>query len=618
MNNVAKKIEAILLSTLTLLVAGCGTGLSHVAESVPQGGGSAIVVNGSFHGGQQPIVGATVQLYAVGTRGLYSPATPLIGTTVVTDANGGFNIAGKWDCTSNTNTYGVNPLIYIVGTGGNPGLGGTVNNTASALMAAIGPCSSFTSTSYVSVNELTTVAATFALAPFMGSYAQIGASGTNAPGLVNAFQTASLLVNPSSGTMPGPNLPTNATMPTSEIATLADILSLCVNSNGTDGNCAAVFAAAKPSGGSTPANTIAAALDIAQNPGNNVTQLFNLAPATGPYQPLLPQAPNDWTVAVNYTGGGLNSPGGLAVDASGNIWVANAGGNSVTELSNTGALLTGSAGYTGSGNILGAQAIAVDRTGNVWVADTLLSSVVKLTLSSGIIQSNASYTAGGIDGPTALALDSHSNVWVSNFAGASVTELNSSGVAVGGSPLTANGTLRSPFGIAGDLAGNMWVTDNAGSNVAEFSNSQTLLSGAGYTDGSMIAPEGIGIDTSGEAWIADNGVNSVSLLSPNGAASPYSPLHGGGLSMPAAVAVDGNGAIWVVNSTTNGSLTKLSATQGTAISPSTGYGVLHAPDGVAVDPSGSVWTANSGDSSVSEFVGIAGPAPAPLAILVGP
>jgi len=600
---------------LAMVLDGCGGGLSSnrapAVAPVPH-------ASGEVHGGEQPISGATIQLYAVGMTGLKSAATPLLVAPVTTNAYGSFVLTGDWDCTSNTAAYGTNPLLYIVATQGNPGFGNDVNNPAIAAMAAIGPCSSFTSTSFVSINERTTVAAVYALAPFMADYAHIGASGANPIGIVNAFQTANVLADSSTGAVPGPALPSNATAPVAEINTLADILAFCINSTGADGSCSSLFAATTPTAGSAPTNTIAAMLNIAANPGSNVATLYGMYVGAPPFQLALSAAPNDWTIALKFTGGGLNSPAAIAIDASGNAWVANAGGNSVTELSSTGNLLTGAAGYSGSNNLFGAQGIAIDKAGNVWVADTLLSSVVELTVSGGAVQSNTSYTAGGISGPIGIAIDSRNNVWVSNFAGGSVTELTSAGVPIGGSPLTAGQTLQNPIGIEVDSAGNVWVSDNSASVVAEFANNQTLLSRAGDSDAGILAPTGIAADVNGGAIVVDNGSNAVSLFGANGSALASSPVLGGGISQPAAVAIDGQGVAWVANSQTTGSLSQLLIAGGVALSPPTGFGVLNQPAGIAADASGNIWTANAGDNSVSMFVGLSAPVLTPLVTRVDP
>ena len=606
------------LSALTLAIAGCSAGLApvpHTVETPP----TASAITGQVRGGQQPISGAVIQLYAVGITGTKSASTPLVTKSVTTDTYGYFNISGDWDCTSNTATYGANPLLYIVASGGNPGISGNTNNTSISLVAALGPCSNIGPSTTISLDELTTVAATYALAPFMADVAHVGAAGAKPIGLVNAFNTASLLVNWSTGLAPGNLLPSSATAPVAELNSLADLLSACVNTTGSDGTCSTLFTSATPTNGTAPNDIVGVILNLASNPANNSAQLFGLIQPTPPFQPVLTTPPADWTVALNFTGGGLNAPTSLALDGSGNVWIANAGGNSVSELSPAGSQLTGTLGYTGSGNVLGAQGIAIDKAGNVWIADTLLSSVVELNVANGSIQSNSTYTGGGINGPIGIAIDGENNVWIANFTGASVTELNSAGSPVGSSPLTANAQLQAPIGIAIDGAGNAWVTDNLGSDVLEFGKDQSLLSANGFTDETILAPQGIAVDANGRAWVAYQGTSAAAYytntLNNIGSSNPYTGL---GLSLPTAIAIDGQGTAWVTNNLSVGSLAKLSPAQNASNSVVTGLGSLSFPSGIAIDASGSVWTANTGDNSVSEFVGLASATAMPLAVTAGP
>src|ERR1700761_8694908 len=101
---------------------------------------NGLSLQGRLHGGQQPVVGATIQLYTVGTTGDGSAATPLLTQTVMSDANGGFNLGGGiYSCTSAT-------YVYLVATGGQPSPG--VTNSNLAMMAALGPCTSLTSSTF--------------------------------------------------------------------------------------------------------------------------------------------------------------------------------------------------------------------------------------------------------------------------------------------------------------------------------------------------------------------------------------------------------------------------------------------------------------------------------------
>src|SRR5580704_2878339 len=187
----------------SLLLNGCGSRELKIAELIT----GASHYSGSVHGGQQPVVGAAIQLYTVGTTADGSAATPLLTSTVTSDATGSFTITGLYSCTNATQ-------VYIVATGGNPGL--STANPNIALMAALGPCSSLTSSTFISINELTTVAAVAALAPYMTSATAIGSSPSNASSLAAAFTLANEYVNTTTGLSPG-NVPTGYTVPTAQL-----------------------------------------------------------------------------------------------------------------------------------------------------------------------------------------------------------------------------------------------------------------------------------------------------------------------------------------------------------------------------------------------------------------
>jgi hypothetical protein len=173
-------------------------------------------LTGRAHGGNQPVSHSTLQLYAAGATGYASAATPLISSgsydlggapgcvasgtqtcyaSVLTDANGNFTITGDYSCPSSS------AQVYVVATGGNPGLAAGTNNTALAMMAALGSCGALKATTDITINEPTTVARVWALAPFMSGYANVGASGTNSAGVAQAFTNAGMLVNISAGSV---------------------------------------------------------------------------------------------------------------------------------------------------------------------------------------------------------------------------------------------------------------------------------------------------------------------------------------------------------------------------------------------------------------------------------
>jgi hypothetical protein len=585
---------------LATLLTGCGTGKSTAADLA--GTQKTIKVSGIVHGGQQPVSQSTIQLYTVGTGGLKSASTPLIGSTIQTDSNGNFNITGAYSCTTATQ-------VYIVATGGNAGSG---NNSSITLAAALGSCSSLNSGTYIVINEVTTIAAAYALAPFASDFAHIGATGSNPTGLVNAFANAALLANTGVGSAGGASVPAGVTVPVAEIDTLADIVSACINGAGSSGACTSLFTATGAS------ETFGASLAIARNPGASaVTALYSLSVPTAPFQPTLTgsSAPNDFTVAVNATGGGtLATPYGIAIDASGDAWVTNETGTTVSELSASGGLVASptAAGLTGS------QGIAVDRSGNVWVANTAGNSVIEFILTGGSVSGTNTYTVGGIAAPSAIALDSSNNVFVANFNGNSVTGLTSAGAVLSGSPFSGSGNVSVPSAIAVGPTGHVYVTSGTGS-IVNLSNAGVLT--ATLSDGTLQGPVGVAVDTTGRVLATGftTGISvggALSQFTSGGPATTGSPITSG-ISSPSGVATDGT-SIWVANNIASGALAQFTYSSNSPTSPSAGYGSLSSPVGVAIDSSGSVWTTDSGSNTVSKFIGLATPVITPLAATVGP
>jgi hypothetical protein len=291
------------------------------------------------HGGQNPVSGATIQLWAVGTTGFGSAATALISTTVTTsdgtstsDSNANLGNTGNTlpagSFTLNFTTAYTCPtpstLVYLTATGGNPGLGGTVNNSAIVLLAPLGQCSSIGPTTYIIINEVTTAGAVEALAPFLSASGSIGSpsDSVSLQALSNAFAAVNTMVNISTG---------SALSGYPKLSTLANALVPCVNSTGPS-NCTSLFADATPSGGTTPTTVLGVLLDIALNPTLNGTAIYNLSTTNAPFQPALTGAPNLWNITTSgaakstcgTSGGGDNVSGTISYSGSktGRIYIA--------------------------------------------------------------------------------------------------------------------------------------------------------------------------------------------------------------------------------------------------------------------------------------------------------
>ncbi len=578
-------------------------------------------LHGRVHGGQNPISGAHVYLYAINNTGYGSASLSLLtsgagqdslGYYVTTDSNGMFTITGDYTCpTAYAQTY-----VYAVG--GDPGLGSGANSAAT-LLAGVDACNA---SSFVIVNEVSTVASVYAVAGYAVDPTHASRSGSTLAqtGLGNAGDTVSNLYTQSTGVALATTPAGNGTVPQAEINTLANILAACVNSTGpTSTQCTTLFNNAK-NGSTAPTDTATAALNIAHNPGANVANLFGLQTPGAPFQPLLTTAPNDFTIAITYTGGGLELPDAIAIDKSGNVWTGNVGNASISEFSPFGSPLSGSSGYTGAG-MIDPIFIAVDNSGNVWAPNGPEGNSLSEFGPTGSPVSE--YTSDVLNAPWAFAFDASGNVWVANVGGAqgSISEyLTSTSSWSSNSPFTTGG-VDVPISIAVDVLGNVWVANDGGGvngkgSISEFSSSGTAYAGSPYSGGGLFYPGGIAIDVSGNVWVANGGNNSLTEYDPttNEYPSGSNGYTGGGLSMPENIAIDGAGNLWMPNYECN-CISEFNSS-GVAVSNSNGYqeliGSLSGSYALAIDGAGNVWVANANANSITEFIGVATPVVTPV------
>ena len=593
----------------TSLLSGCS--LAPTASS--SSSTSSYHLAGQAKGGQQPVSGATIQLYAAGSGGNASAATPLLTSPVLTDSNGNFSITGDYTCPAATTQ------VYITATGGNPGLPPGSTNPALALLTVLGDCSTLATRQSVTLNEVTTAAAAYALAPFASSISSIGASPTNLAGLRAALATAAMLADTTAGLSPGAGLPPTATVETAKLYTLADILASCTNSDGTS-TCSQIFSDVTPPGApSSPSDTFQAALFVATYPGNNVAGIFNDTPPQPLFSGALTSAPSDWSMSIAFTGGGIANPASVAIDSLGNAWVAGSSGT-LSGFSSQGVPLS-PAGYTGS-SLYEPFALAIDATNNIWLANQQSGStfpqnsgsVVEFSPSGTPLSGPTGYT-NAINQPYAVAPDTQGHMWVLNFGSASVSILNSSGNPIAGGSSLGVGTLSQPYSFAIDAANTAWITSLNTSTLTHLSQTGSVLGQVSCcTNASVIA-----LDSVGNLWAANSGDSHITRVSNLTAQTPTTTQYsGGGLNSPIALAFDGQDHLWITNGETH-SISKFAGTEspefpGRALSPATGFGLdaglLH-PYGAAVDSSGNLWVSSYSNNKLVKFVGLATPIQTP-------
>jgi DNA-binding beta-propeller fold protein YncE len=114
------------------------------------------------------------------------------------------------------------------------------------------------------------------------------------------------------------------------------------------------------------------------------------------------------------------------------------------------------------------EGIAVDLTGNIWVADYGGYSVVELS-PSGVLLHNISTAAGSV-APLGIAIDGIGNVWTANYYGNSITAILGATGSMISSPagLGLDAPLNEPYGIAVDMMGSLWISNAGNSTLTQF------------------------------------------------------------------------------------------------------------------------------------------------------
>jgi hypothetical protein len=584
-------------------LAGCAAG-NGTFSSV--GSGSPITVpataiTGQVYGGQQAISGANVTVWKVNTDGSAASSLLQTGVTVTTTSSGSFSLASTLltaDLTSGS--CNLTSEVYIMATGGNPGLSSGTNGSI-ALMAALGPCNTaLTTSTHITINEATTVAAVWALQQFMGvsegtPYAEdiaVGPTTQSVTGMINAFSMAQNLVSTTTG-LANASLG-NATYEQSKLYTIANVLANCVNSNGS-GDCPSLFSAVTPSGGITPGDTIQAALYMAANPSNNVSAIFGLQPTSPPFQPGYATAPFDWALAVTYTSDSLNLPNLLAADSSGNVWITDAASSNaenLVEITPSGTTASGSPFLTGIGLAPDQpQAVVLDTLGNIWISAHGGGSTTGNRLYSFNTTATKEYVLPSGCYPYAMAIDGQDDVFFAcsgngssgtgtpdqlyeltnsttgtpsstnlpsypcgtGSTSGSVTTYTCTPTAQGllGSS-TATTTSPESYGMAIDALGDVWVantlTNTSAKTVTEYTPGSNNTYPLSYTFTPGSATTGIAVDHSNNAWtVAGSTLDELIYSSPSSYTT--NSFTGGGLASGAYLAIDGAGNIWVANAT---------------------------------------------------------------------
>jgi sugar lactone lactonase YvrE len=298
----------------------------------------------------------------------------------------------------------------------------------------------------------------------------------------------------------------------------------------------------------------------------------------------------------------FNSPAGMAVDASGNVYVADQNNNTIRKITSAAVVTT----FAGSG-VSG----AVDATG----------------------------TAASFNVPFGLAVDASGNVYVGDVGNNKIRKITPAGVvttfAGSGAQGAADGSgtaasFNGPAGVAADAAGNLYVADQVNNTIRKItpagvvttlagSGAQGAADGAG-TAASFNFPAGVAVDALGTVYVADQNSNTIRKITPAGVVTTLagsgsaSDADGSGtaasFNLPSAIAVDASGAVYVPDYghkirqiTQAGVVTTLAGGGSHGFADGIGAAAsFYFPNGIAVDGRGNVYVADAFNHSVRKII----------------
>jgi sugar lactone lactonase YvrE len=362
----------------------------------------------------------------------------------------------------------------------------------------------------------------------------------------------------------------------------------------------------------------------------------------------------------------FTSPGGLTVDGAGNLYVADAGNNTIRKITPDGMVST-VAGKASTGSADGSASeatfatldgLAVDASGAVYIADTSNHTIRKISPSGDVSTvAGMAGVAGSSDGfrsearfnnPETVAVDPQGNVYVPDASNHTIRKIAADGAVttlagLAGSYGSTDGfgsqaRFFYPFGLALDKGGNIYVADGYNHIIRKItpaglvSTLAGLAGQAGDQDGvasaaRFKAPESVTVDSSGNVYVADFGNHTIRKILPNGTVSTLAGLAGfsgdaDGLgpsarfSNPASIAVDLEANVYVADAYNNkirmitpaGVVSTLAGSLTSSAGSSDGLGNaarFRTPFGIAVDDAGNLYVSDSGNNTIRKGLSFA-------------
>jgi len=242
---------------------------------------------------------------------------------------------------------------------------------------------------------------------------------------------------------------------------------------------------------------------------------------------------------ITLVSSGLNSPLGVAVDGSGDVYIADSGNNAIKEWS----LSTQQVTTLVSSGLNVPFGVAVDGSGNVYIADSGNNAIKEWSPST---QQVTTLVSTGLNSPSGVAVDGSGNVYIADSGNNATKEWSPSTQQV--TTLVSTG-LNSPSGVAVDISGNVYIADTGDFAIKEWSPSSsqqvTTLVSAG-----LDFPFGAAVDGGGNVYIADT--FNLAIKEWGASTQQVTTLVSAGLGGPFfGVAVDGSGSVYITDFSNN-------------------------------------------------------------------
>ena len=378
--------------------------------------------------------------------------------------------------------------------------------------------------------------------------------------------------------------------------------------------------------------------------------------------------PGDYLSATNAS---IAYPTGVTVDMNGNIYIADQTNNRIRKVNAANGQITtvagtGTAGFTGDGaaavyaQLRSPWGVAVDGSGNIYIADEFNHRIRKVSSVNGQITTIAGTGSGGFSGdgglataaqlnyPNGLTVDASGNIYIADYFNNRVRKINASDGKIntiagtgtnnfgGDGGLATLAQLNSPTDVAVDGSGNVFIADKSNNRIRKVNASDGKINTvagngtSGYTGDGLAAtsaglnqPLGVAVDMNGNIFIADNGNSAIRKVNSLGIISTYAGTgvfgySGDGLqatsaqlNSPHQVAVDATGNIFIddyynyrirkvntlgVINTVAGNGTVTGAGQNSLATTAQ----FNNPTGVAADGSGNIFIADFNNSRIDK------------------